>query len=410
MASKSSPPKPWEVRKTTPASSSVPVSSAVARSAQEPTDIGASGIPVDRMDPSSRSPHIGGSNSSITPRVPARPGIGSSIGSNYNSPYNNLSSSYGGYGGYGSNYGGYSSGYGGIGSNYGGYGNYSGRYGSSYGSGSTYGSGYGSTYGSGSSYGGYGGLSSYGNSYGRYGLGYQGPQGPREGNAFQSVLDGGQNQMNRFGTIVESFSRFSRLLDANFDALHGSFASVIRLIDVFGEFFYVMRTFAVFRLLFGSFGKGWNILNLLLGRNIGVNTLKSGGEGIELSDYKNFQATQNRKRNLPMMVVMMGVVFASLPLLCIKLWKAASKMKLLEQLEPEKLEDVWSNGGSAGTFGRAKFAFAGETEMDLPFREGDKIRIIGKPFQEWWEGEVNGRKGLFPSNFVEVEPDMPNQV
>jgi len=441
MASKASPPKPWEVRKSSPAISSVPVSSAVARSAQEPTDIGSTGIPIDRMDPSSRSPHIGGGNSTITPRVPPRPGIGSSIGSTYNSPYNSLSSSYGGYGGgYGSNLGGssYGSGYGSSlgGSSYGsGYGSslggssYGSGYGSSLGGGSSYGSGYGgygstyggygagryggsSSYGSGygSSYGGYGGgLSNYGNSYGRYGLGYQGP-GPRDGNAFQSVLDGGQNQMNRFGIIVESFSRFSRLLDANFDALHGSFASVIRLIDVFGEFFYVVRTFAVFRLLFGSFGRGWRILNLLLGRDTGSSLLKSGSEGIELNDYKKFQATQNRKRSLPMMLVMMGIICASLPLLFVKLWRAASKMKLLEQLEPEKLEDVWSNGRSGGNFGRAKFSFSGETEMDLPFREGDTIRILSKPFPEWWEGELNGRKGLFPSNFVEEESEMPKQV
>ena len=217
--------------------------------------------------------------------------------------------------------------------------------------------------------------------------------------AFQGVVDGGYNQVNRFGMVVDGFSRFSRLLDANFDALHGSFSSVIRLLDVFGEFFYVVRTFAVFNFLFGGIRKGWRVMNFLLGRNISSTRLLSGKDGIEIDDYKKFQVNQNRK-GFPMMLVMFGVIVASLPLLFVKLWRSVDRVKLRQILdESDKLEDAWRNEPK---FARAKFGFGGETEMDLPFREGDVIRILGKPFPDWWEGELNGRKGIFPSNFVEV--------
>jgi hypothetical protein len=34
-------------------------------------------------------------------------------------------------------------------------------------------------------------------------------------------------------------------------------------------------------------------------------------------------------------------------------------------------------------------------------KEGDIITLLQKPDEDWWEGEIGGRKGLFPCNFVE---------
>lgn len=38
---------------------------------------------------------------------------------------------------------------------------------------------------------------------------------------------------------------------------------------------------------------------------------------------------------------------------------------------------------------------------DLSFKEGDIIEIIEKTNADWWMGRLNGREGLFPSNYVE---------
>lgn len=43
-------------------------------------------------------------------------------------------------------------------------------------------------------------------------------------------------------------------------------------------------------------------------------------------------------------------------------------------------------------------------EKDVSFKEGDLIRVIDKSNPAgWWEGEVNGVTGFFPSTFVESE-------
>ena len=36
----------------------------------------------------------------------------------------------------------------------------------------------------------------------------------------------------------------------------------------------------------------------------------------------------------------------------------------------------------------------------LSFRAGEKIRVLNRDPSGWWDGELNGRRGWFPSNYV----------
>lgn len=38
---------------------------------------------------------------------------------------------------------------------------------------------------------------------------------------------------------------------------------------------------------------------------------------------------------------------------------------------------------------------------DLSFHAGDILEIISETNADWWTGKINGRQGLFPSNYVE---------
>jgi len=51
----------------------------------------------------------------------------------------------------------------------------------------------------------------------------------------------------------------------------------------------------------------------------------------------------------------------------------------------------------------ALYDFQGQSEGDLVFYEGDKIRVIEKTasLNDWWQGELRGVKGYFPANYVE---------
>jgi len=39
---------------------------------------------------------------------------------------------------------------------------------------------------------------------------------------------------------------------------------------------------------------------------------------------------------------------------------------------------------------------------ELPFRKGDTVYLLKQIDKNWFEGERYGRKGIFPSNYVEV--------
>ncbi|EME84822.1 uncharacterized protein MYCFIDRAFT_98114, partial [Pseudocercospora fijiensis CIRAD86] len=58
-------------------------------------------------------------------------------------------------------------------------------------------------------------------------------------------------------------------------------------------------------------------------------------------------------------------------------------------------------GSSQGTYVTALYDFEGQTADDLPFREGDKIKVIKKTqsTDDWWDGELRGRRGQFPANY-----------
>ena len=43
----------------------------------------------------------------------------------------------------------------------------------------------------------------------------------------------------------------------------------------------------------------------------------------------------------------------------------------------------------------------GTNARELSFKAGDEIVGIDKVDQEWWEGELDGQRGVFPANRVE---------
>ncbi|XP_063533141.1 uncharacterized protein LOC134743561 isoform X6 [Cydia strobilella] len=51
---------------------------------------------------------------------------------------------------------------------------------------------------------------------------------------------------------------------------------------------------------------------------------------------------------------------------------------------------------------RAVYAFNGQTQRELSFRKGDLIHVRRQIDANWYEGELHGRIGLFPFNYVEI--------
>ncbi|XP_074706726.1 SH3 domain-containing protein 21 [Strix aluco] len=55
---------------------------------------------------------------------------------------------------------------------------------------------------------------------------------------------------------------------------------------------------------------------------------------------------------------------------------------------------------------RALFDYTPELADELPLRRGDVVRVLSKrtEVEGWWDGQCRHRRGLFPSNFVELLP------
>ncbi|KAI8796822.1 sex muscle abnormal protein 5 [Biomphalaria glabrata] len=48
----------------------------------------------------------------------------------------------------------------------------------------------------------------------------------------------------------------------------------------------------------------------------------------------------------------------------------------------------------------AMYDFTPTNQEELALKKGDVIRLLAKSDPNWWEGEVNGRMGFFPKNYV----------
>lgn len=57
-----------------------------------------------------------------------------------------------------------------------------------------------------------------------------------------------------------------------------------------------------------------------------------------------------------------------------------------------------------GLYAVALYAFDGQGQGDLSFKEGDRIKVVKKTdsTDDWWEGELRGAKGSFPANYCKL--------
>lgn len=62
------------------------------------------------------------------------------------------------------------------------------------------------------------------------------------------------------------------------------------------------------------------------------------------------------------------------------------------------------NSGLA-PYARSKFAFEAQYPNELSFQEGELVTLIRHVDDEWTEGELNGRVGLFPTEYVDIIVD-----
>lgn len=67
---------------------------------------------------------------------------------------------------------------------------------------------------------------------------------------------------------------------------------------------------------------------------------------------------------------------------------------------------------TAKEYCKVKFAYEAKNEDELSLKEGERVQILSKDTGEpgWWRGEVGGRDGVFPNNFVTVVTDAEKEA
>jgi len=64
---------------------------------------------------------------------------------------------------------------------------------------------------------------------------------------------------------------------------------------------------------------------------------------------------------------------------------------------PQEEEEV-----KAGDWADVLYEYDSGEAGDLKIAEGDVVLIIDRTSDDWWTGEVNGKKGLFPASYVQL--------
>ncbi|XP_031815390.1 SH3 domain-containing kinase-binding protein 1 isoform X3 [Sarcophilus harrisii] len=72
--------------------------------------------------------------------------------------------------------------------------------------------------------------------------------------------------------------------------------------------------------------------------------------------------------------------------------------------EPAKIE--MDSRTKSKDYCKVIFPYEAQNEDELTIREGDIVTLVNKDCIDvgWWEGELNGRRGVFPDNFVKLLP------
>lgn len=57
--------------------------------------------------------------------------------------------------------------------------------------------------------------------------------------------------------------------------------------------------------------------------------------------------------------------------------------------------------------GIALYDFPATHPDDLPLKEGDVVQLIKKINNDWLEGRIGNRQGMFPLSFIDIKVPLP---
>eukprot|EP00005_Dracoamoeba_jomungandri_P003193 CAMPEP_0174250884 /NCGR_PEP_ID=MMETSP0439-20130205/904_1 /TAXON_ID=0 /ORGANISM="Stereomyxa ramosa, Strain Chinc5" /LENGTH=271 /DNA_ID=CAMNT_0015331061 /DNA_START=83 /DNA_END=898 /DNA_ORIENTATION=+ len=74
----------------------------------------------------------------------------------------------------------------------------------------------------------------------------------------------------------------------------------------------------------------------------------------------------------------------------------------------DEYEEDYEEGYYEGKLVRALYEYTAENEEQICLQVGDELTVLEEHEDGWWKGELNGKEGLFPANYVELK-DEPQE-
>lgn len=73
--------------------------------------------------------------------------------------------------------------------------------------------------------------------------------------------------------------------------------------------------------------------------------------------------------------------------------------------DPSPTSTTTTSSNSIITRVRALHTFEPTEPGELAFDKGDIIKVVDRGYKDWWRGQLKGRTGIFPVNYVEPMPE-----
>lgn len=95
---------------------------------------------------------------------------------------------------------------------------------------------------------------------------------------------------------------------------------------------------------------------------------------------------------------------------------SATKPTPLSTPEPPKGEKEAESKGKVKEYCKATFPYEATNQDELDLKDGDVIHVLSKVRNRdtgepgWWRGEINGKEGVFPDNFVTLLPETDKET
>jgi len=163
----------------------------------------------------------------------------------------------------------------------------------------------------------------------------------------------------------------------------------------------------VFKIVYSLFKKLINVFRKLTGRQVEDADQLAAQAGFDMKSFKAFDnpaagptEQPHRASAVGTLIALLGLSFVTIPVAVYAINKAISFFK---KSDPSQA----GVGGPVKPFYvRALYDYDSPSPNDLRFRAGEIVTVVAKPFEQWWEGEIefpNGQHqtGLFPANLVE---------